>query len=112
MWAPISVFYGGTERQKAATIMGVEWLTHSGSVGRIQGEDQLKILDERSEECKLGEVGEIFFKIGWGARLDLRRLDVGTFPNKLHEACRSAANMAKLSSKNCESVTFLQPANR
>ena len=42
--------------------MGVEWLTHSGLVGRIQGEDQLKILDERSEECKLGEVGEIFFK--------------------------------------------------
>ena len=63
--------------------MGVEWLTHSGLVGRIQGEDQLKIIDERSEECKLGEVGEIFFKIGWRARLDLRRLDVGTFPNKL-----------------------------
>ena len=92
--------------------MGVEWLTHSGLVGRIQGEDQLKILDERSEECKLGEVGEIFFKSVGRARLDLRRLNVGTFPNKLREACRSAANMAKFSSKNCESVTFLQPANR
>jgi hypothetical protein len=61
---------------------------------------------------QLGEVGEIFFTSVGRARLDLRRLNVGTFPNKLREACRSAANMAKLSSKNCESVTFLQPANR
>jgi bile acid-coenzyme A ligase len=35
--------YGGTERQGATIISGVEWLTHRGSVGRIQGEDQLKI---------------------------------------------------------------------
>ena len=79
--------------------MGVEWLTYSGLVGRIQGEDQLKILDERSEECKLGEVGEIFFKSVGRARLDLRRLNVGTFPNKLREACRSAATSPRFHRK-------------
>jgi bile acid-coenzyme A ligase len=42
--------YGGTERQGATIINGVEWLMHRGSVGRIQGEDQLKIFDEEGEE--------------------------------------------------------------
>jgi bile acid-coenzyme A ligase len=58
--------YGGTERQGATVISGVEWLTHRGSVGRIQGEDQLKIFDEKGEECKPGEVGEIFFRSAGG----------------------------------------------
>jgi bile acid-coenzyme A ligase len=58
--------YGGTERQGATIISGVEWLTRRGSVGRIQGEDQLKIFNEQSEECKPGEVGEIFFKSAAG----------------------------------------------
>ena len=58
--------YGGTERQGATIISGVEWLTHRGSVGRIQGEDQLKILNELGQECKLGEVGEIYFKSAGG----------------------------------------------
>jgi bile acid-coenzyme A ligase len=58
--------YGGTERQGATIISGVEWLTHRGSVGRIQGEDQLKILNEQGEECRLGDVGEIFFRSAGG----------------------------------------------
>ncbi|HXW31200.1 MAG TPA: AMP-binding protein [Xanthobacteraceae bacterium] len=58
--------YGGTERQGATIINGVEWLEHRGSVGRIQGEDQLKIFNEQGGECKPGEVGEIFFKSAEG----------------------------------------------
>jgi bile acid-coenzyme A ligase len=58
--------YGGTERQGATIISGVEWLTHRGSVGRIQGEDQFKILNELGQECELGEVGEIYFKSAGG----------------------------------------------
>jgi bile acid-coenzyme A ligase len=41
-------------------------LTHRGSVGRIQGEDQFKILNELGQECELGEVGEIYFKSAGG----------------------------------------------
>jgi bile acid-coenzyme A ligase len=58
--------YGGTERQGATIINGVEWLTRRGSVGRVQGEDQLKIFNEQGEECKPSEVGEIFFKSAGG----------------------------------------------
>jgi bile acid-coenzyme A ligase len=58
--------YGGTERQGATIINGVEWLKHRGSVGRIQGEDQLKIFNEEGKECKPSEVGEIFFKSAGG----------------------------------------------
>jgi bile acid-coenzyme A ligase len=58
--------YGGTERQGFTLINGTEWLMHRGSVGRIQGEDQLRILNEQGEECKPGEVGEIFFRSAGG----------------------------------------------
>jgi bile acid-coenzyme A ligase len=58
--------YGGTERQGATVLNGVEWLSHRGSVGRVQGEDQLKIFNEQGEECTPGEVGEIFFKSAGG----------------------------------------------
>jgi bile acid-coenzyme A ligase len=58
--------YGGTERQGATIISGVEWLTHRGSVGRIQGEDQLKIFNDNGQECRPGEVGEIFFRSAEG----------------------------------------------
>ena len=58
--------YGGTERQGATIINGIEWLSRRGSVGRIQGEDQLKIFNEQGAECKAGEVGEIFFKSAGG----------------------------------------------
>jgi bile acid-coenzyme A ligase len=39
---------------------------HRGSVGRIQGEDKLKIFNEDAEECKPREVGEIFFRSAGG----------------------------------------------
>ena len=58
--------YGGTERQGATIISGVEWLTHPGSVGRIHGEDQIKVFNEQGEECNPGEVGEIFFRAAGG----------------------------------------------
>jgi bile acid-coenzyme A ligase len=56
----------GTERQGATIINGIEWQEHRGSVGRIQGEDQLKIFNELGGECKPGEVSEIFFKSAGG----------------------------------------------
>ncbi len=56
--------YGGTEGQGATIISGIEWMAKRGSVGRIQGESRLKVVNERGEDCKPGEIGEIYF---WAA---------------------------------------------
>ena len=51
----------------AASSRALCWIVLArGSVGRIQGEDQLKIFNEQGEECKPGEVGEIFFRSAGG----------------------------------------------
>ena len=36
--------YGGTERQGACVISGVEWLAHRGSVGKIGDTSRLRII--------------------------------------------------------------------
>ena len=52
--------YGGTERQASTEITGREWLTHKGSVGKLQPGAKLKILDANRNECPTGVVGEVF----------------------------------------------------
>jgi bile acid-coenzyme A ligase len=42
-------------------ITGREWLSHQGSVGKIQPGSQMRVLDEQGKECAPGEVGEIYF---------------------------------------------------
>ena len=53
--------YGGTEGQGITLITGPEWLAHKGSVGKIQGDSKLRVLDEAGKDCEPGEVGEIYF---------------------------------------------------
>ncbi|QNA87063.1 AMP-binding protein [Sphingomonas sp. So64.6b] len=53
--------YGGTELTGVTVITGSEWLTHKGSVGKIQPGSQMRVLDEQGKECAPGEVGEIYF---------------------------------------------------
>ena len=53
--------YGGTERQASTEITGRDWLTHKGSVGKLQAGAKLKILDEHRNECPIGVIGEIFY---------------------------------------------------
>src|SRR6202040_4145943 len=53
--------YGGTERQGATVISGVEWLAHRGSVGRIGETSALRIIGEDGNDVAPGESGEIYF---------------------------------------------------
>jgi bile acid-coenzyme A ligase len=53
--------YGGTERQGATVISGVEWLTHRGSVGKIGETSALRIIGEDGNDVAPGESGEIYF---------------------------------------------------
>jgi bile acid-coenzyme A ligase len=53
--------YGGTERQGATVISGVEWLTHRGSVGKIGETSALRIIGEDGKDVAPGESGEIYF---------------------------------------------------
>jgi bile acid-coenzyme A ligase len=53
--------YGGTERQGATIITGVEWLAHKGSVGKIGETSRLRIIGEDGHDVAPGETGEIYF---------------------------------------------------
>ncbi|MFT4099964.1 MAG: AMP-binding protein [Burkholderiaceae bacterium] len=53
--------YGGTERQGATVLTGTEWLSHRGSVGKVQPGSRLQVLDANGQPCAPGEVGEIYF---------------------------------------------------
>ncbi len=53
--------YGGTERQGACVISGVEWLAHKGSVGKIGETARLRIIGADGNDVAPGETGEIYF---------------------------------------------------
>src|SRR6266851_3071970 len=59
--------YGGTERQGATVISGVEWLAHRGSVGRIGETSRLRIIGEDGNDVAPGQTGEIYFLPNDGA---------------------------------------------
>jgi bile acid-coenzyme A ligase len=59
--------YGGTERQGACVISGVEWLAHRGSVGKIGESCRLRIIGEDGNDVAPGETGEIYFLPNDGA---------------------------------------------
>jgi bile acid-coenzyme A ligase len=53
--------YGGTELMGVTIISGREWLSHRGSVGKIQAGSQMRVFNEQGEVCAPGEIGEIYF---------------------------------------------------
>jgi bile acid-coenzyme A ligase len=59
--------YGGTELQALTFINGTEWLAHRGSVGRVVS-GEMKVLDDDGNECRPGEVGEIYMRPQPGSR--------------------------------------------
>jgi len=56
--------YGGTEGQGVTVLSGTEWIAKRGSVGRVQGGSKIKVINDRGEDCRPGEIGEIYF---WAA---------------------------------------------
>ena len=63
-WGPILYdYYSGTEGAGVCAITSAEWLDHKGSVGRpVMGE--VHVLDERGNECAVGEPGLVYFSGG------------------------------------------------
>lgn len=53
--------YGGSELMGGTMITGREWLSHKGSVGKVQPGARMRIIDEQGNECPTGEIGEIYF---------------------------------------------------
>jgi bile acid-coenzyme A ligase len=52
--------FGGTEGTGATWITGDEWLAHRGSVGKLLGGAQVKVVDDQGETLPDGEIGEIY----------------------------------------------------
>ena len=52
--------FGGTEGTGATWITGDEWMQHKGSVGKLMGTSQVKVVDAEGNDLPPGEVGEIF----------------------------------------------------
>src|SRR3546814_13329297 len=67
---------GGTERQGNTVLIGTEWLTHRGSVGRPIN-CHIRILCENGEQLGPGEVGEIHLLPLTGAGSTYRYLEIG-----------------------------------
>ena len=56
--------YGGTEATGVTWITGTEWLTHKGSVGKVEPKyvvAEIKIVDENGETVPVGTLGEVYF---------------------------------------------------
>ena len=56
--------YGGTEAIGVTWITGTQWLTHKGSVGKLEAryvESDIKIVDSEGKELPTGQLGEIYF---------------------------------------------------
>ena len=61
-WGPIiHEFYGGSEGFGVTRIGPEDWLTHPGSVGKVEP-GQAFVLDSDGNEVPQGEPGEIYFK--------------------------------------------------
>jgi bile acid-coenzyme A ligase len=86
--------YGGTERQGACVISGVEWLAHKGSVGRIGETARLRIIGEDGNDVATGETGEIFFLPNDGAGTTYHYL--GAAPKRRADGWESLGDIGRL----------------
>ncbi|MBI5261614.1 MAG: AMP-binding protein [Bradyrhizobium sp.] len=86
--------YGGTERQGACIISGVEWLTHKGSVGKIGDTARLRILGPDGKDVAPGETGEIYFLPNDGAGTTYHYL--GAEPKRRTDGWESLGDIGRL----------------
>ena len=70
-WGPILYeYYSGTELVGRTSLDSQEWLTHKGSVGRVEF-GQVHIVDEIGQELPAGQTGVIYFS--GGGRFDYHK---------------------------------------
>src|ERR1700682_5935197 len=86
--------YGGTERQGATVISGVEWLAHRGSVGKIGENSALRIIGEGGKVGAPGETGEIYFLPNDGAGSTYHYL--GAEPKRRPDGWESLGDIGRL----------------
>jgi bile acid-coenzyme A ligase len=86
--------YGGTERQGATVISGVEWLAHKGSVGKIGENSALRIIGEDGNDVAPGETGEIYFLPVDGAGSTYHYL--GAAPKRRADGWESLGDIGRL----------------
>ncbi|MCA1453119.1 AMP-binding protein [Bradyrhizobium sp. BRP22] len=86
--------YGGTERQGACIISGVEWLAHKGSVGKIGETARLRIIGEDGNDVAPGETGEIYFLPNDGAGTTYHYL--GAKPKRRADGWESLGDIGRL----------------
>lgn len=86
--------YGGTERQGACVISGVEWLEHKGSVGKIGETARLRIIGEDGNDVAPGETGEIYFLPNEGAGTTYHYL--GAEPKRRPDGWESLGDIGRL----------------
>jgi bile acid-coenzyme A ligase len=86
--------YGGTERQGACIISGVEWLTHKGSVGKIGETARLRVIGEDGNDVAPGETGEIYFLPNDGAGTTYHYL--GAEPKRRADGWESLGDIGRL----------------
>ena len=86
--------YGGTERQGATIISGVEWLAHKGSVGKIGETARLRIIGEDGNDVAPGETGEIYFLPNEGAGSTYHYL--GAEPKRRPDGWESLGDIGRL----------------
>jgi len=58
----IMELYGGTEGQARTVITGREWLSHRGSVGKVDPSGEMKAFDTEGRELPAGQIGEIYMR--------------------------------------------------
>ena len=88
--------YGGTERQGATIISGIEWLAHKGSVGKIGDSCRLRIIGEDGNDVAPGETGEIYFLPNDGAGSTYHYL--GAEPKRRPDGWESLGDIGRLDS--------------
>ncbi len=86
--------YGGTERQGACIINGVEWLAHKGSVGKIGETARLRIIGEDGNDVAPGQTGEIYFLPNDGAGTTYHYL--GAEPKRRPDGWESLGDIGRL----------------
>src|SRR5204863_6655327 len=86
--------YGGTERQGATIISGIEWLAHKGSVDKIGDTCRLRIIGEDGNDVSPGETGEIYFLPNDGAGSTYHYL--GAEPKRRPDGWESLGDIGRL----------------